>query len=321
MDLEPNELQVELADAVRKLCGGRYPMETIRASIGGVSVDRGRWAELADAGVFSLRLPESAGGLGLSMADAGVVFQELGRALVPGPLVASQLAAGLVDGAADGTTVVGLVEARHTPILIEHLASTDRLLLLSDDGVRVVDARALRGDAVARPLDPLSPVTLVESFPVAEELGGADLALRLRLEGACLTAALLSGNATASTVLATHYAKGREQFGRAIGSFQAVKHLLADMLARAELARAAVDAAAVTVDQPDAGDVMRAVSVAKLLAGEAAILNGKSAIQVHGGMGFTWEVDAHLFLKRAWVLETHFGAGDDHAESLAATLV
>ena len=116
------------------------------------------------------------------------------------------------------------------------------------------------------------------------------------------------------------YAKDREQFGRTIGSFQAVKHILADMLARAELARAAVDAAAVTVAQPDIGDPRRAVSVAKLLAGEAAILNGKAAIQVHGGVGFTWDVDAHLLLKRAWVLETHFGNGDAHAESLAAGL-
>ena len=82
-------------------------------------------------------------------------------------------------------------------------------------------------------------------------------------------------------------------------SFQAVKHLLADMLVRAEVARAAVYAAGVTLDDPTVGDPDRAVAAAKLMAGEAAVANGKACIQVHGGMGFTWEVDAHLYLKRA----------------------
>jgi alkylation response protein AidB-like acyl-CoA dehydrogenase len=116
------------------------------------------------------------------------------------------------------------------------------------------------------------------------------------------------------------YAKEREQFDRPIGSFQAVKHILADMLVRAEVARAAVYAAAVTCDQPEVGDAGRLVAGAKLLAAEAAVANGKACVQVHGGMGFTWEVDAHLYLKRAWVLETAFGAVDEQAEAVAALL-
>jgi alkylation response protein AidB-like acyl-CoA dehydrogenase len=113
---------------------------------------------------------------------------------------------------------------------------------------------------------------------------------------------------------------GREQFGRAIGSFQAVKHLIADMTVRAELARAATYAAAAILDDPAAGDPVRASSGAKVLGGRAAFLNGKSCVQVMGGMGITWEMPAHLFLKRALVLETQFGDSAVHEAGLSAGL-
>jgi len=100
-----------------------------------------------------------------------------------------------------------------------------------------------------------------------------------------------------------------------------VKHLCADMAVRAELARCAVHAAAVTVDQPDVGDASVAAAGAKLLADEAAIANGRSCIQVHGGMGFTWEVPAHLAYKRARVLATQFGTDEQLAEWLGDSLV
>jgi alkylation response protein AidB-like acyl-CoA dehydrogenase len=112
----------------------------------------------------------------------------------------------------------------------------------------------------------------------------------------------------------------RRQFDRPVGSFQAVKHILADMAVRAELARAAVDAAAVSLDHPDAADVARATAGARLLAGEAAVKNAKASMQVHGGMGFTWEVDVHLYLKRAWVLNTTFGTLAEHADAITAAL-
>ena len=116
-----------------------------------------------------------------------------------------------------------------------------------------------------------------------------------------LTAAALLGIAAKTTELAVAYASEREQFGKPIGSFQAVKHLCADMLTRAELARGAVYAAGVTLDGRGVDDPDRMVAAAKITAGDAAKANGKACIQVHGGMGFTWEVDAHLYLKRAIV--------------------
>jgi alkylation response protein AidB-like acyl-CoA dehydrogenase len=125
------------------------------------------------------------------------------------------------------------------------------------------------------------------------------------------------GGCSASTALAVEYAKEREQFGRPVGSFQGLKHLLADSYARTEVARSAVWAAGVTFDEPDAGDLERAAAGARIMAARAATENAKTCVQVHGGMGFTWEVDAHLFLKRAWLLETVFGSVDEAAEQVA----
>ena len=325
MDFELTEFQTDLAEGVRRLCEGRFPLETLRTAEGSEQVvDRKGWRELGDAGVFNLCLAESAGGVGLGLPEAVLVFEELGRALVPGPLVASHLAAGLIDGAADGTAVVGLVErpaaGATIPLVVEHLADLDTLLVLSDQGVAAVDPSTLDATAVHRPMDPLTPLWIVRALPDGTEVGGSDLSARWRRDGAVLTAALQVGLAGWSTDLATAYAKTRKQFGRVIGGFQAVKHICADMLVRAEVARVAVQAAAVTIIQPDVGDPEVAARGAKLLADEAALANGKSCIQVHGGMGFTWEVPAHLAFKRARVLATQFGTDDELAEWLGDSL-
>ncbi|MHB8329543.1 MAG: acyl-CoA dehydrogenase family protein, partial [Acidimicrobiales bacterium] len=160
---------------------------------------------------------------------------------------------------------------------------------------------------LSRPLDPLTPMWRVERLPGGERVGDASAAARLGRDYTVLVGAVLVGLAASTVELAVDYAKVREQFGRPIGAFQAVKHLCADMLVRTETARSAVRAAAVTVDQPDVGDQWRAVAGAGLLAGEAALANGRACIQIHGGMGFTWEVPAHLYLMRARVLAEALG--------------
>jgi alkylation response protein AidB-like acyl-CoA dehydrogenase len=325
MDFELTEFQTDLAEGVRRLCQGRFPLETLRAFEGSEQVvDKKGWRELGDAGVFNLCLAESAGGVGLGLPEAVLVFEELGRALVPGPLVATHLAAGLVDGAADGAAVVGLVErpvpGAAIPLVVEHLSDLDTLLVLSDEGAAAVDPATLDATAVHRPMDPLTPLWIVTALPEGTPLGGSELSTRWRRDGALLTAALQVGSAGWSTDLATAYAKQRTQFGRVIGGFQAIKHICADMLVRTEVARVAVQAAAVTVVQPDVGDALAAALGAKLLADEAALANGKSCIQVHGGMGFTWEVPAHLAFKRARVLATQFGTDDELAEWLGDSL-
>ncbi|CAN5630395.1 hypothetical protein BH20ACT2_BH20ACT2_00510 [soil metagenome] len=328
MDFELSDDQVALRAGIAALAAGRFDRDTVHAleAVPG-AVDRDRWRGLGAAGVFSLTLGEADGGVGLGVADGAIVFEQLGRALVPGPLTWSLLAAGAVAGAGDGSVVVGGVvvggaRRRDGPILIEHLDGLDVVVVLDAAGLWRYQAASLRSAArpVERPLDPLSPVHLLGDLGAGEQLGGPDVTRRWQLVGTVLTAALQLGVAAGATDLAVAYAKERHQFGRPIGSFQAIKHLAADMVTRVEVARSAVYAAGVCIDDPSVGDPARAASVAKLVAGDAATANGKSCVQVHGGMGYTWEVDAHRFLKRAWVLDTAFGAPDDHAEAMAALL-
>jgi alkylation response protein AidB-like acyl-CoA dehydrogenase len=321
VDFELSDDQEALKAGVRKLCEGRFSMAHVRASVSNPgAVDRNAWRELAEAGVFSLRIPDADGGVGLGLADAVLVFEELGRALVTGPLLATHLAAPLVSGAAEGERIVGLVDARQDVLVVEHLDALDDLLVMDDDSISVVDPKTLDARPIGRPLDPLTPIHQVATLPTGGRLGGREVVAAWRDQGATLAAALLLGIAEATTDMAVAYAKQRVQFDRPIGTFQAIKHLLADMLVRTELARAATYAAGVTIDDPIVGDPRRAAAAAKLVAGDAAIANGHACIQVHGGMGFTWEVDAHLYLKRAWVLDTVFGSVDDQAEAMAALL-
>ena len=296
-DLGPDELA--LRDAIRELCAREFPVRR--------GFDRAGWKQLADAGVFSLRLAD---GAGLGMTEAVIVFEELGRALVPGPLVASHLAAGVVDGAATAERVVTLIEGDR----VTYPSESDVALLLGAGNVFVVD----RFDAdMLESLDPLTPIGTVPPDVSGERVGAS--AEQLQGLGACLTAALSSGIASRTVELAIGYAKERVQFDKPIGSFQAVKHLCADMFVRAEVTRAAVDAAGVSLDE-HSPDVATAVTNAKLLASAAAIANAKNCIQIHGGMGFTWEVDVHLYLKRAAVLATQFGGVEHQAELAAARL-
>jgi alkylation response protein AidB-like acyl-CoA dehydrogenase len=320
MDFELNADDAALQEAIRKQLAARFPTASLRALADQAGVDRARWRELGDAGVFGLRLDEASGGAGLGMTEAVLVYEELGRALVPGPLVWTHLAAGVVDGAASGDRVVGGIERREGPLLIENRDAIDTIVVVDERGISLVPLDECSVQGVDTPLDPLTPVHLVRDLPAGSVIAGPEVAAAWRRDGATLTAALLLGISEAVTDLGVAYAKQRVQFDKPIGAFQAVKHLLADMLVRTEMARAAVYAAGVTIDDPSVGDPLRAARAAKLLAGEAAILNSKSCVQVYGGMGFTWEVDVHLFLKRAWVLDTAFGSADHHAEALSAVL-
>lgn len=332
MDFETTDDQRALAEGIRSLLDGRFPLAVLRQAEGARrALGAEAWAELGEAGVFSLTVPEADGGVGLGLADAAVVFEELGRSLVPGPLVASAVAAGHVPGAADGTAMVTMATPPPPalPLVVEHLEGAAALLVVERSTVTVADPPP--AGTLAEPLDPLSPVWLVPPpGPTGRVVAEGTAAARLWHQGALLTAALQVGHAAAVLEAAVAYARERSQFGRPIGSFQAVKHLCADMLVRAEVARCAVHAAACFADQPEAVAVEaevtgldparvleRATAGAKVLADEAAVANARAAIQVHGGMGFTWEVPLHLHLKRSLVLATTFGTAHDLQAELA----
>ncbi len=325
MDFWLSDDERDLQDGVRSFLHGRFPIEVVRAleeQPTGV-IDRSRWRELADTGVFSVVND-------LGMRAAVLVFEELGRALVPGPLAVTALAAPWVPGAVDGTAIVGALETDDDPVVVEHPAQVDVLVLATNDTLSLVQSAELDMQVVAQPLDTLTPVAVVRRpIPAGAPVANAAEAHRFVRDAVVLTAAQQLGVALGALELATEYAKQREQFGRPIGSFQAVKHMLADMLVKAEVARAAVYAAACAIDgagptSTDGSDAMlhttTAASVAKLMAGEAALFCGKTGIQVHGGMGFTWEVHAQCYWKRAVALDNAFGITDHHAAIIAARL-
>lgn len=320
MDFWLTDDQQALGDMVSAFAADRFALDGLPdAEDTGTVMDRDRWTSLAELGVFSLAAD------GMGMREAAVVFEQLGAGLVPGPLVSTWLAAGLVDGAADGSTIVGMLEVQPGATLVEHADLIDACLLMSGDTVWLVPVGALELERIERPLDPGAPVWQVTGPVTPEALGATAIATgddaeTLYLTGVVLTAALQLGVAVAAGQLATAYAKEREQFGRPIGGFQAVKHLCADMLVKAEVARAAVYAAACALDGASDDDPSVAASAAKVVAGEAALANGRYGIQVHGGMGFTWEVHAQRYWKRAVSLDVSFGSVSTHCEIMADAL-
>ncbi|OKI03438.1 acyl-CoA dehydrogenase [Streptomyces sp. CB02923] len=350
MDLRPTADQRALQSGTRELLARRFGRDRLRAAVEHPALDRALWRELGAAGFFALRLPEADGGVGLGLPEAVLVFEEAGRALLPGPLVAGQLLAGVVPGVAEGERVVGLCEVGSYGMgpyemgayevgaggggLWEHPGDCDELILIEGGvaGGPGADAYggvsgAAYGDACGRAywndpgwpvqepvcsIDPLTPLARVTSYP-RRAPRSLDVP-RLRREAALLTAALQLGSAARTVEMAVEHAGRREQFGVRIGSFQAVKHLCAEMLIRVEIARSAVYAASL-VDQS------LAVVGAKLLADEAAVRNARDCLQVHGGMGFTWEADVHLHLKRAWLRVEQWQSRPNAEEVLAEALL
>lgn len=295
MDFRLTEDQRALADGTRGLLARLYPAERLREDAAGaaagppVTLDRQMWRALGEAGFFALRLPEERGGLGLGLPEAVLVFEEAGRALLPGPLVTTHLAAGRVLGAAEGATVVTAVDDK----LAEWLEASDHVLGSFDKAEPI------------RSVDPLTPLHRMVGGEPAGGGGGA---------GELLTSAQQTGSAARTLELAVRYAGTREQFGRPVGSFQAVKHLCAEMLVRVEMARTAVRAAAVSGDPGE-------TAAARLLADEAAVRNARDCLQVFGGMGFTWEAEVHLHVKRSWILRSRGRSVAECEEQLAERLL
>jgi alkylation response protein AidB-like acyl-CoA dehydrogenase len=323
LDFRLTDDQLELQAGIEQFCAGVFPPEALPA-MENVGPGPDAWAALGDLGLFRLRAPEAEGGLGLGWVETAVVYEVLGRHLVPGPLVWTQVIAGLVPGAADGAlAVTGLdVASDPGPWLIEHPDLVGALALLGPGGVAVADAGALGELEPVEPLDPLTPVARLHVLPGGTAVGDARAASAMRVQGTLLSAALLVGVADRALALARSHALDREQFGRPIGAFQAVQHLLADMYVRMMLARSGTYGAAALLDDAGSGaaTVETAAASAKVVAADAAMANARACIQVHGGMGFTWEMMPHYLLKRTWVLEHSFGTTDRHTESIAAAL-
>jgi len=300
--------QLAFRDAVRDLLDKECPPSVVRAAW---SNETGRtdtvWAQLADMGVLGMLAPEADGGLGCSELDLVLVLEEAGRAALPEPLVEHAAVAMPVladrKGAVSGTvTVTAMFSDR--PVA-SYAAQADTILMYHDGGLYVV-----AGDDVK--VAPLSSVDgsrrlgTVEWDPQTATRLGDEHAAPTFDRGALGTAAQLCGLAARMIDMTVDYVKERHQFGVPIGSFQAVKHHLADARLALEFARPLVYRAAWSVAQREEAQPFY-VSMAKAKASDAALLAGRKALQCHGAIGYSYEYDLHLFMKRAWVLASAWG--------------
>jgi alkylation response protein AidB-like acyl-CoA dehydrogenase len=283
------------------------------------------WAQLAEMGVLGITVPEAHGGLGLGALDLVLVLEEIGRAALAAPVLdtvavgapllaeagAGDLAARWLPKIAEGAATVA-IGLKVSPFVSDaHVAD---LLLLEGDGDEV-HAVAPADVALTREPsnDPAGRLFRVEWKPSAATRIAAAPAGRALLDAALDRAALAAAAQQAGVAqrlidLAAHYAGQREQFGKPIGSFQAVKHMLASAQVRAEFARPVVYRAAWSVaHESDPARRAVAVSHAKAAASDAAAQAAKTALQVHGAIGYTWEVDLHVWMKRAWALDVAWG--------------
>jgi alkylation response protein AidB-like acyl-CoA dehydrogenase len=308
---------IELRQPIRRLAAERFDRRAVHESAQPPGLDRVAWRAICDLGVIGMMAPESQGGLGLGLSTAVGVWEECGNGLVPGPLTWSALAADSVEGVVDGHVVVsGLFEARGA-LIVDHVADADRLAVVGEN-ITLYDLCEVETTDL-KPLDPLTPVARVDRFGRGERIGGPDEVRDWTRRGACLTAAALVGATRLALQLARDHVVGRHQFGRSVGSFQSVKHMLADMAVGLEVAGAAVTQAAEAIDSSDA-DAARFTWSAKALAGDAATQAARWCIQLHGAMGYTWEADPHLIWKRVLLWDSAFGDSDAQALLVAQSL-
>jgi alkylation response protein AidB-like acyl-CoA dehydrogenase len=336
MDFTFSEEQRMMAAALRELATDLCSSQALRALFDGDhSGAEDRWRRLAELGLFGVLAAPGAGGMGLSDADFVLLAEEAGRAVLPEPLmeqaalavpllaeVANEpVAAALLPHLASGVARVAVAHTQNpyanVPPGVTHwlLCSVDAVTLASAEEVEAVPARSVdAGRRLCEPRVRAGRGRLLASGEAARAATG-----RLLSRGAVHTAAQCLGVAERMLELAAAYAKERVQFGRPIGTNQAIKHHLANVAVKLEFARAVVYAAVTRVDAVDAR-TLADVSHAKLAASEAADLAARTAIQVYGAMGYSWEVDLHFYMKRAWALAGSWGDRNFHARRLQALL-
>ena len=357
MEFGLSESQQILQASAREFFAGECPMARVRRLMDTDTADDGPlWSKLAEQGYTGIVFPEECGGVGLGTVELILLMEEAGRALLPGPFFSTVALAGIVlDACASGEQKKRYLapicrgEARSTLALLESSASwdpadvtmaavsgrlsgeklfvpdaavADSIVVVARDGVYVVNAKAT-GVSIA----PMSGMDLTRklyavSFQnvAAEKLECTDgLARGLNRATAALVAEMVGGMQRTLDIT-VDYAKTRKQFGKPIGMFQAVQHQCADMYLETESSRSAAYYAAWAL-QEDTPDAATAVSIAKMYASDACRTVGNRGIQIHGGMGFTWENDLHVYYRRAKASETALGDATFHRERIARLVI
>jgi alkylation response protein AidB-like acyl-CoA dehydrogenase len=357
MEFGLSESQQFLKDNARKFFAGECPMAEVRRIMEtDTAYDSGLWAKMVEQGYTGIIFPEEYGGVGLGAVELILLMEEAGRALLPGPFFSTVALAGSVLNAMASPEhnkryLVPICggEARSTVAILEAGASwnsadirissangkltgeklfvcdavaADFIIVVARDGVFAVDSKA-PGLMIQR-MEAMDPTRKVYSVKLngtpAEKIGDtAGLARALDVASAALVAEMVGGMQRTLDIT-VEYAKTRKQFGKPIGMFQAVQHQCADMYLETESARSAAYYAAWALEE-NAPDAAAAVSIAKMYASDAARTVGNRGIQIHGGMGFTWENDLHLHYRRAKASETSFGDSIFHRERIARLVI
>jgi alkylation response protein AidB-like acyl-CoA dehydrogenase len=314
VDLLPTEDQQLVSDSVESFLRDALPVDRLREDTGfGGAPERGAWADLAGLGLFGLGLSAEQGGVGYGAPEEVTVARLMGRNLVSPTVLATMAAAHAAAEAGDGALVAALAggETRcafanlRAPggspwdVQLIDADGAGLLLLLQADKAHLIPADAVRDLNELEAIDQTVSLKrgVVDHTAALHTVAGEAIPLRVSL----MISAYLAGASEAARDMAVEYAKVREQFGQPIGAFQAIKHYCAEMALRSEAAHTQAFYATLvfTTGAPEAG---YEAACARTLAGRAAIENGKANVQIHGGMGFTQEANAHHYLKRAFVL-------------------
>jgi alkylation response protein AidB-like acyl-CoA dehydrogenase len=357
MEFGLGESQEILKDSARKFFAGECPMEEVRRLMETeTAYDEKLWAKLTEQGYTGIIFPEEFGGVGLGKVELVLLMEEAGRALLPGPFFSTVPLAGTVIDALAGPehkkkylapicegkarSTVAILEAGanwdiaslnistvDAKISGEKLFVTDAavanfILVVAKDGVYAVDAKA-----PGMTISPMAGMDMTRKIYAikfkdtpAEKIGDtSNLSKAFDIATAALVGEMVGGMQRTLDI-SVEYAKMRKQFGKPIGMFQAVQHHCADMYVETESSRSAAYYAAWALEE-NVPEASVAVSIAKTYAGDAGRTVGNRGIQVHGGMGFTWENDVHLFYRRAKASETAFGDSTFHRERIARQVV
>ncbi len=353
MDFEFHDDQEQLRDSVRRFLADRAPISYVRSLYGRAVPADAVWSGLVDLGLTAMPIPEQYDGTGAGLVDLALVLGEMGRSVYPGPFAASAIGATtllvalagdaiatewlprLARGEAVGT--IAVTDARSVPIRQDERGAlhgtkvhvpdgevADLVLVVADGGtaciavdpdepgVTITRTETVDGSRsfATVALDGVSGTALTGDVPPAVEAAIDRLGVAWVLDGI--------GAAERALELTLEYAKVREQFGRPIGSFQAVQHLCADMLRAVELGRAVGYYAAWACDAAAPEERHRAATMARAFAADDFYRVAANAMQIFGGVGFTWEHDIHLFYKRLLTLQLAGGSAADHLETLAS---
>lgn len=330
------EDRTALLDSVARLLADRCTESDVRRIMASDSGhDPALWRALADLGVVGLTVPEAHGGAGLGPVELELVMEAAGAALLPAPLLSTAIAATLVDGErlaalASGDSIAAVAFAGRddwtgrcdvradgerlsgTARFVPDAGIADTIVVTLDDAVFAV----ARQDATITPLpvfDTTRRLADVTFHGPATRIGDGSRIAAARDVAMTALAGEQAGGARRVMDMAVDYARERHQFGRAIGSFQAVKHMAADLLLEVESATSAArDAARQLADGRSSRDA--AIALAAFACGDAFVRCGRDAIQMHGGIAFTWSHPAHLYLRRARSAAQLYGDGNHWRE-------